>query len=192
MINPYTWEIDGDLSRADVLVLYLLCRNKFVVEFGIGASTILLSQIAQKVITYEHDQSWIDRTAPKLNDNVEINKIEKDPEVVKDLGQECDVLFDDGHSLLRTPALLAFWPHLKECAILHDSRMTYAGNCVKAFLSAFIPNPEPTPSNPNNLPDNPFTGSLDTIYWNYLDSNMVVMHKKAYTLKYEDWKRTER
>lgn len=199
MINPYLWKIDGDLSRADVLVLYLLCRNKNVIEFGIGASTILLSQIANKVITYEHDEEWVKKTEPKLNDKVEIRMIEKSEEAVKGIGEECDVLFDDGHSILRAPALLEFWPYIKEHAILHDSRMTYAGNCVKRFIDAFtIKNPklgEPgfvlKKANPG-LPDNPYTGSLDSIYWNYLDSNMVVMKKKPYTLYYENWNITEK
>jgi hypothetical protein len=192
MINPYTWKIEGDLSRADVLVLTLLCRNKNVIEFGIGGSTILLSQIANKVITYEHDPAWRDKIAPKLNDKVEIRMIEKNPQAVKGLGEYCDVLFDDGHSLLRAPALLEFWKYIKGYAILHDSRMTYAGNCVKRLIDAFVPNPEITEGNPNKLPDNPYTGSLDTIYWNYLESNMVVLQKRNYILKYENWKITER
>jgi hypothetical protein len=191
-VNPYIWNTEGDISRADVVVLTFLCRNKDVVEFGIGGSTILLSQIANKVITYEHDQIWIDKIAPKLNDKVEIRLIEKNENAVKGLGEECHVLFDDGHSILRAPALLEFWPHLKDCAILHDSRMTYAGNCIKRFIDSFSPNNEAAKGNPNKLPDNPYTGSLDTIHWNYLDSNMVVMTKRNITLRYEDWKITER
>ena len=198
MLNPYIFKIDGDLSKADVVVLTLLCRDKIVIEFGIGASTILLSQIAKKVITYEHDQVWINKTKPKLNDKVEVRLIEKNEKAIKGLGEPCDVLFNDGHSILRAPALLEFWPFIKEHAILHDSRMTYAGNCVKRFIDSFtIRNPkvdeEGFDSNGANpgLPDNPYTGSLEALYWNHLESNMVVMKKRNCTLKYENWKISE-
>jgi len=198
MLNPFMYKVEGDLSKADVVVLTQLCRNKTVVEFGIGGSTILLSQVAKKIISYEHDQAWIDKIQPKVGENVEIRLIPKEVSAVKGKGEECDVLFDDGHSLLRAPFLLEFWPYLKECAILHDSRMTYAGNCVKLFFDAFtVRNPkvgEPgfdsKGANPG-LPDNPYTGSLKTIYWNYLESNMVVMEKRNCTLKYENWKISE-
>jgi len=198
MLNPYIYKVDGDLSKADVVALTLLCRGKEVIEFGIGGSTILLSQIAKKVITYEHDKAWAERTKPKLGSNVEVRMIEKDIKAIDGLGEPCDVLFNDGHSLFRAPALLEFWPFIKEHAILHDARMNYAGNCVKKFLDSFIfNNPkvgelgfDPKGANPG-LPDNPFTGSLDTIYWNWLESNMVVMKKRNCTLKYENWKVSE-
>ena len=190
LLNPYIYEVDGDLSKADVVVLTQLCRNKTVVEFGIGGSTILLSQVAKKVISYEHDQAWIDKTQPKVGENVEIRLIAKDPQVVEGIGEECDVLFDDGHSLLRAPFLLEFWPFIKECAILHDARMTYAGNCIKKFIDAFTIKNEPSKTNPG-LPDNPFTGSLKSIDWCLLESNMVVMNKRNCTLKYENWKISE-
>lgn len=201
MFNPYTWKIEGDLSRADVVVLTLLCRGKDVIEFGIGGSTILLSQVANKVITYEHDIAWIDKIKPRLGNNCEIRLIDKDKaeQSIKGIGESCDVLFNDGHSLLRAPALLEFWPHIKEYAILHDGRMPYAGNCLKKFIDAFtIKNPkvdEPgfdaSKANPG-LADNPYTGSLEAVYWNYLESNMVVMKKRNCTLLYENWKITEK
>ena len=193
MLNPYTYKTQGDLSRADVVALTLLCRGKDVIEFGIGGSTILLSEIANKVITYEHDVKWVDKISPKLGSNVEIRLIDKgDTHADGELnmvgkGEPCDVCFIDGHSHLRAPALLEFWKYIKDCAILHDSRMTYAGNCVKKFIDAFVDKGEPSAANPG-LADNPFTGSLDTIHWNYLESNMVVMTKRNCTLKYENWK----
>ncbi len=191
LLNPYIWPIEGDLSRADVVVLTQLCRGKDVIEFGIGGSTILLSQVANKVITYEHDKEWIQKIEPKLNDKVEIRVIEKKVNRLKGIAESCDVFVNDGHSLFRAPALLEFWPLIKNCAILHDSRMTYAGNCVKSFIDAFIIKNNPSKYNPG-LPDNPFTGSLESIYWNYLESNMVVMNKRNCTLTYENWKLSER
>jgi len=196
MLNPYTYKTDGDLSKADVVVLTLLCRVKNVIEFGMGGSTILLSKIANKVITYEHDKAWVDRIKPSLGSNVEIRMIDKGAtplegeKSIVGLGESCDVLFNDGHSHLRAPALLEFWPYIKDCAILHDARMTYAGNCVKKFIDAFTNRNEPSKANPG-LPDNPFTGSLERIDWCWLESNMVVMKKRNGTLKYENWKVTE-
>ncbi len=194
MFNPYIFKIDGDLSRADVVALTLLCRNKKVIEFGVGASTMLLSQVAKEVITYDTDIQWIEKVKGKIGggiSNVTFKYIEKDVNAVKGIAEDCDVLFDDGHSLLRSPFLLEFWPNIKECAILHDSRMTYAGNCVKKFIDSFIIKNEPNDYNPG-LADNPYTGSLKSIDWNYLESNMVVLHKRNCTLRYENWKVTEK
>jgi hypothetical protein len=185
LVNPYVYKTEGDLSRADVVALTLLCRGKDVVEFGIGGSTVLLSQIAKSVVSYEHDQTWIDRIKPKVGLNCEIRLTDKECKDVK--GFPCDVIFDDGHSLGRCNFLLEFWGHVRECAILHDGRMTYAGNCLKRFLDSFTIKNEPKEGNPG-LPDNPYTGSLERIDWCWLESNMVVLHKRNCTLKYENWK----
>ena len=132
MLNPYIKKIKGDLSRADVVALVLLCRNKEVVEFGIGGSTYLLSQVAKKLTCFDTDDMWIERVTNNLksieNKTCEpvIHKIEKEADI-KIPVSPCDVLFDDGWSVLRDKFLLAYWPHIKECAILHDGRMTYAG-----------------------------------------------------------------
>ena len=196
MLNPYTYKTEGDLSRADVVALTLLCRGKNVIEFGIGGSTVLLSQIANNVITYEHDPKWTEKILPHLGSNVEIRPIDKGSTPAEGalnvigLGESCDVCFIDGHSHIRAPALIEFWKHIKEYAILHDSRMTYAGNCVKKFIDAFVDQNKPSDTNPG-MSDNPFTGSLETIHWNYLESNMVVMKKRNCTLRYENWKVSE-
>ena len=192
MFNPFICKIDGDLSRADAVVLTQLCRNKDVVEFGVGASTIIISQVAKSLISYDTDINWIEKIKSKV-DNVEFRLIEKDAKAMDSKGFECDVLFDDGWSVLRAPFLMEFWFYIKEYAILHDSRMTYAGNCVKRFIDAFEKPKEGGLifGNPNSLPSNLYTGSLESIYWNYLESNMVVMKKRNCTLKYEDWKVVE-
>lgn len=182
-LNPYVYQTKGDLSKADVVVLTLLCRGKRVVEYGVGGSTILLSNIAKSVVSYDTDPAWIEKIKPQAP-NVEYRLLEKTPQKIE--GFECDVLFDDGWSVLRDQFLLGFWHYIKDCAILHDGRMTYAGNCVKKFLDAFV-----VKNGENKLPDNPYTGSLKSIDWNWLESNMVVLHKRNCTLKYEDWKKTE-
>jgi hypothetical protein len=189
-LNPYTWPIEGDLSRADAVVLTLLSRGKKVIEFGIGGSTVLFSQVADKVITYEHDPAWVEKMQPSLNDKVEIRMIEK-KDSTNFTPEECDVIFDDGWSVLRDKFLLQHWPYTKECAILHDARMTYAGNVCKKFFDAFTIKNEPCAYNPG-LPDNPYTGSLKRIDWCWLESNMVVLHKRNCTLYYENWKITEK
>lgn len=197
MINPYICKIDGDLSKADAVVLTLLSRNKRVIEFGVGASTLILSQVAKSLKCYDTDIKWINIVNSKLKDidnktcEPELILIEKNPQAVSPLVEDVDVLFNDGHSLLRGAFLLEFWPHIKECAVLHDSRMTYAGNCVKKFIDAFIVENKPNKYNPGLL-DNPYTGSLKSIDWNWLESNMVVMHKRNCILKYENWKVIER
>ena len=196
MLNAYTVKIDGDLSRADAAVLTMLCRNKEVIEFGVGASSLIISQVAKSLKCYDTDQNWIDKVNGKLKliENKtcepELKLIEKKPEAAKGLGEPCDILFDDGWSLLRFPFLLEFWSYLREKAILHDSRMSYAGNVVKQFLDLFTIKNEPSKFNPGN-PDNPYTGSLESIQWNWLESNMVIMQKRNCTLTYENWKLSE-
>lgn len=182
MLNPYIVPIEGDLSRADVVVLTLLCRGKTVVEYGVGASTIILSQVAEKVISYDTDLNWINKIKPKAT-GVDFKFIPMDGNAVTP--EPCDVLFDDGHSNLRWDFLKLFWPLLNEYAILHDGRMSYPGNILKRFFDMWEDN------GPNRNPDNSFTGSLEEIKWNWLESNMVVMKKRNCTLKYEDWKKTE-
>ena len=94
MLNAYKVNIDGDLSQADAAVLSMLCRNKSVVEYGVGASTLILSQVASKVVSYDTETSWILKVNEKL-ENIEnrtcepaLRLIEKSNEAVKREVQE--------------------------------------------------------------------------------------------------------
>ena len=172
MLNPYICQIEGDLSRADVVVLTMLCRGRRVIEFGLGGSTIILSKICVDVTTYEHGPIWIERIKPAIGENCKIIQVDKTDDL-KGKGAHADVLFIDGHSLLRWKALMEFWPFVN-VVILHDTRMPYAANCLIKFFAS-----------------EEHYKYLAHIEWNYLESNMCVMTKRPFPLEHEDWKKTE-
>ena len=183
MLNPYICPIEGDLSRADVVALTLLCRGKDVVEFGLGGSTLIIGQVAKSLITYETKPEWVGRF-PQIKTEIRTIEENQDGSSIKGLGKKCDVLFADGWAAMRWHFLLEFWPHIRECAILHDTRSIYASRCLLKFIDAY------------NAPTtgwalNPYLATLKSIDWNYLESNMCVLHKRNCQLEYEDWKKTE-
>ena len=195
MLNPYICQIEGDLSRADVVALVQLCRGKDVVEFGIGGSTIILSQVARSLITYETKDVWLDRFKDKLDTiektcipDIRIIEERKDGQSVQGLSEPCDVLFNDGWAAMRHHFLLEFWKDIKECCILHDTRSVYAGNVVRKFFDAYNPNYD---KEKYIWGYNPYLASLKTIEWNYLESNSCVLFKRNCELVWEDWKKTE-
>lgn len=189
--------IEGDLSRADVVGLITLCRNKDVVEFGLGGSTILLSQVARSLTTYETKPEWVERfkgTFATVENKtcepvIKVIPETRDGSSVVGLGQPCDVLFDDGWALMRFPFIKEFWPHIRECCILHDTRATYAGNNLKQVFDAYQ-----LGADKEKYPwgYNPITASLKTIEWNYLESNLCVLFKRNCELVWENWKITEK
>ncbi len=193
-LNPYIFPIEGDLSRADFVVLCQLCRGKDVVEYGCGGSTILLSQIAKSLVCFDTKEVWIERTRVRL---AELPNKQCEPEIhlidelhngssVKGLSRPCDVLFDDGWAAMRWHFLLEFWEDIRECAIHHDTRATYASNVVIKFFSSYI-----STEKPKYAWGYPYAASLKTIEWSYLESNMCVMFKRNCALLWEDWKQTE-
>ena len=196
-LNPFTVQIEGDLSRADTVVLTQLCRGKHVVEFGVGGSTLLFAQIAKSVISFDTSEEWIQRVTDRLLELPDKSCepamfcIEKtrDGSAAHGLSTTCDVLFDDGWSMLRAPFLLEFWQDIRECAILHDTRLTYAGNILKVFIDAYDPKAD---KEPYPCGFNPYLGTLQSIEWNYLESNMAVLRKRNCFLSWENWKINER
>jgi hypothetical protein len=69
VINPYTFPIKGDISRADAVVLCLEARkaSRAVFEFGVGGSTILLSGSTNlPLVSFEHSSEWLERTKTNI------------------------------------------------------------------------------------------------------------------------------
>ena len=178
-------KIEGDLSRADVVALVLLCRGKRVVEFGLGGSTIILSQVAKSLVTYETKGEWVKRFSGKITTPIKIIEERHDGASVKGLAEDCDVIFIDGWAAMRWHFLLEFWSNIKECAILHDTRAVYAANCVQKFFSAYNPPVK------GKWGLNPYLATLKSIDWNYLESNLCILNKRNVLLEHEDWKKTE-
>jgi len=194
MLNPFIAEIDGDLSRADAVVLVQTCRNRDVVEFGVGASTILLSQCARSLVSLDTEQHWIDRTRQKIDRlqtitcRPEYVLIEKNCQELPKFG--CDVLFNDGHSLLRVKFLQQYWlEHVRESILLHDARTHYATNMIREMMSWYD---KANYRKEDIWEHNPYVGCLRQIDWCPQESNMVVLHKRNCSLRYENWNLTER
>ena len=196
ILNPYIFPIEGDLSRADFVVLTQLCRGKDVVEYGVGGSTLLFSRIAKSVVSFETKQVWADRVTEQLaqvkdkrcEPEIVIIGEEHDGSTVKGLVRTCDVFFNDGWAAMRHHFLLEFWLQIRVCCILHDTRATYAANVVKKFIDAYD-----LEADKEKYPwgRNPYLASLKTIEWCYLESNMAVLFRRNCELYWEDWKRTE-
>lgn len=196
--NPYICPIQGDLSRADAVSLALLCRGKDVVEYGVGGSTIILSQVAKSLTCFDTKQTWLEKTKESVNklpnktcepDFRPILKEKHDNSSVTGLGFNCDVIFSDGWAAMRIHFILEFWPYIRECAITHDSRAIYAGNIVKKFMDAYDPTVKDNKKFPWGV--NPYISSLQKIEWNYLESNCCIFFKRNTSLIWEDWKKTE-
>ncbi len=194
MLNPYICPIDGDLSRADTVVLTQLCRNKHVIEYGVGGSTVLLAQVAKSVLSYETKPVWAERAREQLAEVsnktcepiIHIIGEKHDGSSVEGIGRQCDVLFSDGWAAMRGAFVVEFWPYIRDCAITHDTRATYAANVVKHFFNSFLPTDKSV-----NIWGHPYSASLRTIEWNYMESNMCVLFKRNCELLWEDWKKTE-
>ena len=192
MLNPFIAEIDGDLSRADAVVLVQMCRNKDVVEYGVGASTYLLSQCARSLICFETDPVWIERVEGRLRElqpKTCTPTIVEIPRVPHDLPKHtCDVMFNDGHSPLREEFLRQYWPNcVREAMLLHDARCPTGTNLVRKMMDWYTPRAEG-----KVWPHNPYVAWLQRIEWCPQESNMIVLQKRNVELHYENWNVTER
>lgn len=127
MLNPFTCKIVGELSRADAVTLVHACRGKHVVEFGVGASTNLISQCAKSLTSFDTEQSWINKVHKRLSRTEKTCK----PDLIlisKKIDQilpkiKCDIMFNDGLVALRVEFLRQYWIDcVKEKMIIHDGR----------------------------------------------------------------------
>lgn len=181
MVDPKSVVIQGDLSRRDAEVLLELCRDKFVVEFGVGGSTLLIARVAQRLQSYDTSVEWLSRTAAR------IKKIEGElsciPEfsIVDDVADdipECEVLFIDGKGEDRYK-WLKFFP---KCNIMicHDSLGDTGGNgpALYHIMAELFKNRE-------------CVEYLDRADFHYKDSNMVVIYSRPEPIRYHNWNLTE-
>lgn len=65
-MNPYTCPIQGDIARADAVGLWELCHDLNVVEFGVGASTVILSCCAARLDCFDTSAEWIEKTRARI------------------------------------------------------------------------------------------------------------------------------
>lgn len=175
MIDPDTYLIEADLSRADVRVIHRLGVGVRVVEFGAGGSTLMFALMGvRSIVSFETSDRWMSLTRKRL-------KIAGyDPSVVRRAGRKppialpkADLYFIDGRRDLRP-----LWiQHAVEKALspiiaIHDSRRDMGD---LSFL--FRP---------------PAVQHLDRIDMHPLDSNLMVIYLRENPVRWENWNLTEK
>ena len=166
----------GDISKADAIVLRGLAeQSSSILEFGVGASTQVLSYYRQAglMISIETEQSWIDRTKK----NLELLGIKKEVEFyewkhwlpIVETGLVYDLIFNDGVLSLRKEFAFAKWNNLKIGGILafHDTRTSEGVKVVLEFIEKFSP-------------------EIESVFINIDNSNITVIKKKKQE-HYENW-----
>lgn len=174
--SPYTCSIQGDISRADAVCLTELCDDRRVVEFGVGASTMVLSRCARTVLSYDTDPVWLEKTKVRLvrmPDKVcspELRYFEEVPEV-----PECDVLWIDGLVAKRQEFTEKNFARAKELVILHGA-LRNGHSYGQAFLPEIM---------------NKFWEMIETIELGYRGSHLLVLKKRRRPLRYYNYHETE-
>lgn len=180
-IDPAKVEIQGDISRADVLVLVEICTNKNVIEFGVGGSTLILSRCAKSLLSYDTDEEWINRISKRLSkiDDKTCEPVLKHTKALPKEIPTCDVLFIDGYGPHRSDWLIN---HFDKCsiAICHDSLGdTGNGPTLYHIMSELFKHRD-------------LLEMLDTARFHYLNSNMVVIQKRETRITYTNWNVVEK
>lgn len=184
MLDPRTCKIQGDLSRADVIVLHSLCQGKRVVEFGMGGSTLLLARCASELDSYEPFENWYEATRKRIGQipdktaEVRLHKMEAEkradgrfnvrfPASVPD----CDVMFVDGQHEIRGIWLADFF-HKAKRILVHDCRRAKdVQRAIEGFLQYFE--------------------WVDSVRFSVDGSNMMLIERRDRPLEWVDWNVTE-
>ena len=174
--DPQTCPIEADLSRADVVLLCTLCKDRRIIEFGSGGSTVLLARVATQIDSYETDAHWIklvqdrlDRETAKL---CPIN-IHLTGQTVPKKVPRADVLFVDGVSNLRNMWVEAALQRrlFVHAVIVHDSRRPLKQlQCLLEW---------------------PSTAHIHRITYHAQDSNCLIIALRKRPVQYKNWNLTE-
>lgn len=177
MIDPHTFPIEADLSRADVVELHRLCSGKDVVEFGAGGSTVLFSKCCKSVVSYEHDRRWLELTRRRLAREALTNaKLVTLPnwDPPKQL-PKADVYFIDGRNTHRAKwANHVLQLQVTRVVAVHDSRRS---DIMKGY---------------GFLLQCPLMLHLDRIEFHPGNSNLLVIYPREESVAWENWNVTER
>ena len=178
MFDPKTVLIQGDLSRADTLELVKLCQGRSVVEFGMGASTLLLARCAKKLVSYDTDQKWCDvtqRRTAQIPDKTCEPQLVFSPRVPRSI-PPCDVLFVDGLSSQRIEWGRKFFQRrVGHAVLIHDSRRRECWRIIGKLVMY-----------------KETSRWIDNIQFHVGDSNMIIVWKRSKSANYFNWNRTER
>lgn len=165
----------GDISSADSRILKNLAKqSKNILEFGVGASTQILTKYSiGSITTLETDPDWIVRT----KENLKLLGITKEP-VFEDYYtflpiDKYDLIFDDGTDEFRLDFAFKTWPHLEIGGYLlfHDTRRGKDVDNIAEFIKKHSP-------------------EIEYVFINKDHSNITVIKKKEAEF-YENWNEVE-
>lgn len=202
--DAFTTKIYGDLSRADAVVLSDIARrSKHILEFGVGASSYILHQNADRHATILHvdtDARWIELTQKNMpslvseeydpTPNFEFYHLNYDIEAYKACGEiiskyefckncppmgarQYDLILVDGFTPLRETFMFEAWPLLS----VGGSMLLHDSR--REWVACFVA----------NLIREKFL-EIEDVKFHPLDSNMAVI-RKGETKQYYDWNKTE-
>lgn len=167
----------GDISINDALILQMFAKkSNNILEFGVGASTQILSYYTQnKIDSVETSDEWINRTTY----NFDLMEIKNKPNFIlypsfyTQLKQQYDFIFDDGADEFRLDFAIKTFGLLKIGGFfaLHDTRRTNDIVVLSEILKKFSP-------------------EIATIFVNYNNSNISIIEKRK-ALFYENWNEVE-
>lgn len=165
----------GDLSIEDAMVLEQQSFMNSVLEFGVGGSTQIFAQNAERVLSIDTDAGWIERTKKnitlldKTRCNVEFRFYDE-----FDFSGLFDVVFVDGAPEKRLEFAERAWKCLTPggTMIFHDTRRFEYFKEAAWIMQLF------------------FT-EIKNVRVNYKDSNLTVIHKRMEPLAYVNWNETE-
>ena len=168
----------GDISKNDALVLeYFASNAKEILEFGMGASTQVLSNYKEGNITsIETNSDWIEKTRKNidlLRIDSQVNMMLYDDFMAQEHTKKYDLIFNDGVDHLRREfGLYAFDKLLKPNGVIlfHDQRRTGDVHNMAEVIRIY-------------------SAYIEWVQINYKESNITVIKKRSNpdALFYEDW-----
>ena len=127
-----------------------ISKNKNVLEYGSGESTIELANICKNIVSVEHQKSWYDQLTPQLPSNCTIILKEPngyDPETGHDGTYEqfyeyvrCplsygnfDIILIDGRARMACASICNMMGHKDTLIFIHDFHRAEYQECLEFF-----------------------------------------------------------
>jgi len=194
MINPYTFPIKGDISRADAVVLYQESfkrsdQGRTILEFGPGASTIFLAAGGNSVHSLEHDSKWLDR----IRKNIDLYK--KKGIGLNVFAQSID--FEKGMKEADRQIKLSFQSFnpgiiyidclrsMRELVLDRSLEWAPAGTLIM-YHDCFSPQHQETFG--RMIPK--YSNKIESVHFHYRGSNILKI-EVGHTYGYQNWQQTE-
>lgn len=135
------WVGKLSLEDADLLAEYG-SKSSSVLEFGVGGSTLILSQVVptNNIICIEEDKNWLDLTKRRLDHLGTLHKVNLHMYGTRNLFNEetkFDFMFIDGNWETRLSFVSKHWKYLTEGGVMmyHDTtRQKYLAD-VQSFIT---------------------------------------------------------